>query len=591
MTLALAIQNPFELFSATGAQHALIAVLGLSLIAAVLGWAIVLRDLPFFTHATGAGAYPVLVLGAIGGVAAAVSALIGAVLFALLVAAVGGGIASRPRENRNGRRDALIGIVVVAALAIGSLLAQHASGPVPAPEAMLFGAAGGIDLTGLITIGVVALLVLAAGLLFSRHWLARGFDPEAAAAGNADAILLLCVALAVGAALPLTGALLAGALLILPAASVRMFAARAGRIPILTFALATIESVLGLYLALNFDLPAGAAIAAVAGGGFFACALVRTLRAPALRPLRIATAAVSLVLASALLAGCGGSTATPVSADEPLKVVATTPQIADILKNVGGEAIDVRTLLGPNLDPHEYEYTQADVQTVKRANVVFRSGGAIDSWILPAMKAADAPLPPVDLSRAAVLLANPDGTINPHWYLTPPNIARAAQKARDELIKADPSSRETFRTNTTAYLDEIDRTSAALTRCSSLVPRGEDALVAEHNDFEYLADAFGFRIVAKLSADGTGEPTRRQIARTITQARARGARAMIVSSGEASSVERAISRQLGIPLLALYSDNLTTGDDVSTLLGALDYDVARIVAALSGGAAKCAGLK
>src|SRR6476619_3161467 len=118
MTLTAALENPFDLFEPAFAQRALLAVFLLALIAAAIGWAIVLRDLPFFTHAVGAGAYPVLVLGVLAGVSIAVSALVGTLVFSLLLGLAAGFGRARGSGSSAGRRDALTGLAVAAALAI-----------------------------------------------------------------------------------------------------------------------------------------------------------------------------------------------------------------------------------------------------------------------------------------------------------------------------------------------------------------------------------------------------------------------------------------------------------------------------------------
>jgi manganese/iron transport system permease protein len=587
MTLTAAIENPFDLFEPVFAQRALLAVLLLALVAAALSWAIVLRDLPFFTHAVGAGAYPVLVLGVLAGVSIAVSALAGTLIFALVLGFAAGIGRTRGSLISAGRRDALVGLAVAAALAIGAVLAARAgSGNTRlaiSPEALLFGSLLTIDGTTLTVLAIVTAVVLATAWLASERWLAGGFDPGVAGhltATRSDIALLVCVAIGAGASLPVTGSLLAGALLIIPGATVRMVTDRARRMPLLVFAIAAVEGAIGLYLSLNFDLPTGAAIAGVAGAGFFLTAAAVSLRRPAV--------VLALLTVGALaLGGCGGgASSSESSSGGPLSVVATTPQVADIVKQVGGESVNVTTLLPAGADPHDYEPKPKAVAAIANADVVFRSGGDIDAWLLPAVKAASPKAAPVDLSRAAVLLPAGD-TFNAHWYLAPQNVSRATQRVRDELVKADPDARETFRTNATQYLNEIDAANEALTACADKVPGDDRYLMAGHNDFAYLADAFGFRIVAQIAENGESEPSASELQKGVDQARANDVRAVVASRGEVTKLEEQVASKLGVPLLALYADNLTTGDDASTLLGAIGYDVDRISQAVTGGSVKC----
>ncbi|MBK5230930.1 MAG: metal ABC transporter permease, partial [Thermoleophilia bacterium] len=275
-----ALDSPFTLFEPAFARRALLATLCVALIGGMLGTSIVLRDLPFFTHAVGAGAYPVVVVGAGWGMSLAVAAQLGALAFAgcLWLLTLGGGSDPRIRDTRTG-------LLVAAALAGGAVLttifAHHGTRIFLTPEALLFGSVLTVD--DLTLTYAAAMVVVSALLVYALgdRWLAAGFDrgaaPSLKVTGH-DAALLLVVALAVAATLPLTGALMAGALLVVPAATARMFSQRAGALTLASLAIAVGEGLVGLYLALAFDLPAGATIAAVAGTGFVICALALWLR-------------------------------------------------------------------------------------------------------------------------------------------------------------------------------------------------------------------------------------------------------------------------------------------------------------------------
>lgn len=594
-------ENPFDLLAPAFAQRALLAVLLLALSAAAVGWIVVLDDLPFFTHSVGAGAYPVLVGGAMLGVSTALSALFGAIVFALVFALLTRGAAARAVA---GRRDALIGLVVVAAFAIGSVLAAGSGSArlAVSPEALLFGSLLTIDSALLLTLAAAVILVLALALSSGRRWLADGFEAGAAASATAWWTLLLAIALAVGAALPVAGSLLAGALIVVPAATARMFASRTWQLPVWTFALALFYGLGGLYIALNFDLPAGASVAALAGVGFFFCAAAKQIAGNS--GGRVPAVAGALLVLGLALTGCGesGGGTTQTGA---LKVVASTPQVADIVRQVGGDAVAVTTMLPAGADPHDFEPRPSAVRALAEARIVFRSGGDIDAWLQPAIKAAGGSATEIDLSRSVVLLPSEGGhdhgeeehedeesehedeETNAHWYLDPANVARAAQRTRDSLVNVDAGSKETFRANTNAYLDSIEATQSRLTKCVDGVATADRKIVSGHDDFAYLAQAIDFKIVAQLSATGESEPSARELAEATDQARSGGARALVASKGEVSKLEEQVADKLDIPLLQLYADNLTTGGDASTLLGAIEYDTARIVDAVGGSGQDC----
>lgn len=605
----VALDSPLTLFEPEFAWRALLATLCVALLGGLLGTTIVLRDLPFFTHAVGAGAFPVLVLAAALAVSPALAALLGALLFAGWL-----WLSTRSLGDADGReRDTRIGLLVARALAAGAVIAAVVTprgGGAAAPEALLFGSVLTVDAESLLVAVLVTATCSAAVFLLGERWLAAGFDRGAAAAlgaGRYDAALLVTVAIAVAATLPVTGSLMAGSLLVAPAATARLLgtrsAGRAGPLTLIALTIAVAEGIGGLYLSLAFDTPAGATIAAVAGGGFVLIAgvawLVRAARSPRF-PASGATAAVAatLLVATLALAGCGsGSGDTKVDKNAGPVVVATTTQTADLVRQVGGRMVVLTGLLQPGTDPHEFEPSPSDVAALAEARVIFRSGGDIDGWLAPALEAAGSDRTPVELADAAVLLSGSGhadagerdgGAFNSHWYLDPANLQSAAARVRDELIKANPSSRESYRANADGYIARVGRLDRALKRCAASLPRDRRTVLAGHNDFEYLTRRYGLTTAATLSEGGGSEPSARDVQQAVDAGRRRGARAMLVSKGDASKTAAAVSKRLKIPLLELYGDALAqAGHPAATAHGAIAYNLDAIVGAVSGGETEC----
>lgn len=610
-TALATLESPLTLFEPEFARRALLATLCVAATGGLLGASIVLRDLPFFAHAVGAGAYPVLVVGATLGVSLAFAAPAGALLFAGWL-----WLATRALGDADAReRDTRVGILVARALAAGAVLAAvitPAGGVIARPETLLFGSVLTVDSQALLVAAVVAVASGVAVLLLGERWLAAGFDRGVAArlgAGRYDLLLLLTVALAVAASLPVTGALMAGALLVAPAATARVAAPRLARrawpLTLLALLIAVAEGTGGLYLSLAFNLPAGAAIAAVAGGGFMLAAggawLVRVGR-----PTRRPRAGVSVPLAAAMvlgvfaLSGCGGGPAKVDKQTGPV-VVASSTQVADIVGQVGGRMVVLTRLLKPGVDPHQFEPSPSDVAALAGARVIFRSGGDIDNWLAPAIAAAGGGRTPVELADAAVLLGTAIGAtvpassgtretggFNAHWYLDPTNLQSTATRVRDELIKANPSARETYRANADAYIARLARLDRSLARCVARVPRDERVVLTDHNEFDYLTRRYGITTAATLSASGAQEPSARDLQQAINAGRRMHARAFLTSKGESGKLAKAVAQRLQIPLLELYGDALAeSGHPAATAHGAITYNVGEIVKAVSGGKARC----
>jgi manganese/iron transport system permease protein len=252
-------------------QRAALEILMLAPLAGILGAQIVLRRLAFFTHGVGAAAFPGLVIAAPAGIPPALAA-----------AAVGGGFATLlQRLTRRGgvARDAATGLLVAAALAIGVILASDVFETGAGVDRLLFGSLLAIGNSELLVAAAALALVAVTAARFRRAWIVAGFDEEgegvhpAAGTGGADLALLAAVAIAAIAAIDAVGALLVTAILVVPAATARPFAASVAELELGAALLALAEGLAGLLIAYRLDAPPGAVVA-VLGGVVFALALL-----------------------------------------------------------------------------------------------------------------------------------------------------------------------------------------------------------------------------------------------------------------------------------------------------------------------------
>jgi ABC-type Mn2+/Zn2+ transport system permease subunit len=268
----------FDVFDLPFVQRGVIEVLALSVGAGLIGTWIVLRGLSFYTHAVGTAAFPGLVLA--DGLAFAPA--LGAAGTGVLVAGAVGWLSRRPSGRE--RYDSLTALVLVAALAAGVILASDVFASGANVESLLFGSLLLVGDDDIALAGVATLAVLAGTAALGERWLATGFDPQTAPALGLrspvpDAVLLGLVALVAVAALTTLGALLATALLVVPAATTRLVVSRLRTWQLLTIALVALEGVSGLWLAVELNAPPGPAIAVLAGGVFALVAAARAVRA------------------------------------------------------------------------------------------------------------------------------------------------------------------------------------------------------------------------------------------------------------------------------------------------------------------------
>lgn len=265
-----------EAFDLPFMQRALAAVLLLSVAGGLLGAWVVLRRLAFFSHAVGTATFPGLVVAAPWGIAAPLAALGSALVFT-------GALTRLIRDPRLGA-DGATGLLVVAALALGALLASDVYPAAAGTDQLLFGTLLGIDDGDLELAAAVAAGAIALSIAFGRTWLATGFEPRAAetlgvSRTRGDWALLGGIAVAVVAMLPAVGALLAATLLVVPAATARLLARSIGRLLAGAVLLGAAEGTIALWVAYEADLPPGPVLALLSGTVFGAIALAQSAAA------------------------------------------------------------------------------------------------------------------------------------------------------------------------------------------------------------------------------------------------------------------------------------------------------------------------
>jgi manganese/iron transport system permease protein len=251
-------------------QRALLEVLLLSVPAGILGCWIVLRQLAFFTHAVGTMTFPGLVVAGPWGIAPPLAAL---------GAALGFGVAQeRLARSRRLAPDAATGLLLVAALAVGVVLASDVYESGAGVDTLLFGTLIGLRASDVWLSAAVALGALALDAGLRRRWLAAGFEPGSARALGvrttaSDRLLLVGIAAAAVVSLDAVGALLVAVVLVVPAATARLLCTRLAPMQATATALAAAEGVVALWWADTLNVGPGPAMAVLGGAVFAAVAL------------------------------------------------------------------------------------------------------------------------------------------------------------------------------------------------------------------------------------------------------------------------------------------------------------------------------
>ena len=568
----------FDVFQLPFVQRGLIQVLLLAVACGLLGTWIVLRGLAFYSHAVAAASFPGLVLAGGLGFAAPLGAF-----------AVGGAFAATvgqlsARDRRSGY-DTVTALVLVSALAAGVILASDVFHSGSSVDSLLFGSLLLIDSSDQLVAAIAALLAVAATWVLGPRWLVTGFDASAARSIGVrstwtDLLLLALVALAAVSALTAVGALLAGALLVVPAATTRLWTKRLRTWQLSAVALAAAEGVGGLWLSVELNAPPGATIAVLAGAVFAIAPAI-----PALRRLAPAAAVAGAVL---LLTGCGST-----SSDKPL-VVATTTQLGDFTRAVGGDRIAVHQILQPNTDPHEYEPRPKDVESVAGAKVVFESGDGLDAWMSKVIQQAGGNPTVVNLADSVRTQVAGEGSeaVDPHWWHDPRNAEAAVERIRSALGAALPKYKETFDRRAAAYVTRIDALDRSIESCFSSVPASERKLVTSHDAFNYFAKRYGIQVVGAIipSQSTEAQPSAGDVARLAKQVQREHVKAIFLETSVNPKLAKAVAAQTGaIGNLELYGDTLGPhGSPGATYLGMERANANAMMQGFTGGKRGCA---
>ena len=545
----------FEPFQLPFFQRGLVEVLILSVGAGVLGSWIVLRGLAFFSHAVGTATFPGLVLAdGIG-----FSAPLGAFGVAIAFTASVWGLARR----RGTAYDSLTALVLVGCLAAGVILASDVYHSGSNVEQLLFGSLLLVDGADIRLAIVATAAILIGNVLFGNRWLATGFDEVGGpTSGDSwlDVVLLGLIALATTAALSVIGALLVAALFVAPAATVRLFANRMASWQIGTVVLAAAEGTVGLWLSVKTNAPPGATIATLGGAVFGLAAVVR-----AIGPRRRRLAVAGVLAAALLAAGCGSSGSDP----GKVSVVATSTQIGDFTREVGGSAVDVHQILAPNTDPHDYEPRPDDVTATADAKVIFTNGDGLDAWMDKVVSDSGSDAKVVDLGATVPVKlpgesSGPEASrYDPHWWHNPRNAEAAVRQVAAQLSAVDPGDKATFQLNAAAYEAKLKRLDAGIARCLDGVPAAYRKLVTDHDAFDYFANRYEIQVVGAVIPSQTtqAQPNAQDLSDLAGVVRREGVKAIFPESSLSSKLAQTIASETGASAnYTLYGDTLGPGD-------------------------------
>jgi ABC-type Zn uptake system ZnuABC Zn-binding protein ZnuA len=311
--------------------------------------------------------------------------------------------------------------------------------------------------------------------------------------------------------------------------------------------------------------------------------------------------------------------------NDPLNVVATTTIIADVARNVGGDLVDVTSLVPPNADVHAFEPSPDDAVRIAEADVLSINGAGLEAFLNGLLENAGG-VEPVVVSNGVLMLPFgghpgevPDpvgsdfvgvlgeagvceehhdeettategeehehGSCDPHVWTDPNNVIVWTANIADAFAAADPENADTYRTNADAYIQQIEALDAEVEQILSVIPAERRILVTNHEFFGYFAHRYGFEVVGVVVSGGTtlAEPNPQELAALVTIVEEEGVPAIFAEVSHNAQLAEVVAAETGINVVTtLYSDSLSEpGGPADTYLNYLRYNAQTIAAALT----------
>ena len=296
-----------------------------------------------------------------------------------------------------------------------------------------------------------------------------------------------------------------------------------------------------------------------------------------------------------LVAAVAGLLSATGASAEKLRVAATIPLLGDLARQVGGDAVEVIDLLKPGGELHHFEPTASDLGRMRGVRVVLASGKHLESYLDKLKDSLGSSVKIVEVGKTipslkidpdnAVFMCCPEhmkGGIDPHWWHSAENMARAARIVRDELAAADPANAGGFRSRGDAAAGRYRSLKAEAERQLAVIPKADRKLVTAHAAFGYFCREFGFKFVPLLGVSAEEDYSPKWVAEAVKIIRENNVKAVFPETQANPKILKEITRETGVAVGSPLNADGTGAGAGSTFEGMLRQNVAAIVKAYTG---------
>ncbi|HEY8495764.1 MAG TPA: metal ABC transporter substrate-binding protein [Limnochordales bacterium] len=273
------------------------------------------------------------------------------------------------------------------------------------------------------------------------------------------------------------------------------------------------------------------------------------------------------------------------AAPKTVRVATTTSIFADLIANVGGERVEVTSLVPAGADPHAWEPTPREIRAVSTADVFVYNGLGLELWAPRLIEAAGRPgLITVELSQGLVPLELDEGEGhrghvgeegNPHFWLDVTYAIHYVRRIQEALAAVDPAGAAYYQARADAYVAELEELDRWIFAQVEQIPPERRVLVTYHNAHAYMARRYGLEVAGFLVPSPDREPPAQVMAQLTRILRERQVPAVFVEPQIDPRLAAALAREAGARIGVLYTDSLTA--DVPTYVAMMRANAQALV--------------
>ncbi|HUG10258.1 MAG TPA: zinc ABC transporter substrate-binding protein [Opitutaceae bacterium] len=282
------------------------------------------------------------------------------------------------------------------------------------------------------------------------------------------------------------------------------------------------------------------------------------------------------------------------AAARPVTVVAANMIIADMVREVGGNAVKIACLARSGADLHAFEPQATDVRALADADLVVLNGLGLEPWIdklvrnsgfrgtvIEACDGVDVITERDDHAEDAGSHAH-DHAADPHAWHEPASARIYVRNIRNALAAAAPESTDQFAAGEAQFLTKLERIDSWAREAFSALPTEHRRFVTSHDSLAYLGRAYGIEIISVTGIAASAEPSAKRVAEVIDLIRASGVRAVFVDAADNPALMRRIATDTGVRIGgSLLTDGLDApGTGADSYLGMMEQNLRRILDSL-----------